>query len=119
MNLTSKIKIKFNKALFVIQICLIIFLLNSSIANTQPKFVVYGSFKVEKGNYDGTNIKVTRDGQAFKSSAGKRSFNYELDYNHTYIFSFSKKGYVTKKIKIDTKVPDGILDEGFEDCAKL
>ena len=70
--------------------CLIIFILfNSFTANTQTKFVVYGSFKIEKGNYDGSNIKITKDGQPFKSSAGKRSFNYELDYNHVYVFSDS------------------------------
>jgi hypothetical protein len=75
---------------------------------------VYGKMKLEKGSLDGT-IEVFIDGvrDSRRKVSGSGKFNYVLDANKEYEFSFSQEGYVTKKISFNTTIPAERASEGF------
>jgi len=76
------------------------------------------NFIIDGGNRDGSKISIERDGQKWRTRDGDDGKNYiDLDYQHEYIFSFSKQGYVTKKIYVSTKVPQSIIKDGFDPYA--
>lgn len=96
-------------------------MLSTNVADAQPKsrlrFVIYGKIKIDGGDIDGTRISIQQVHGKIKkakpTSNGK--FEFKLEYFHKYIISFSKKGYRTKKISVDTHVPENLLSEGYED----
>ena len=75
---------------------------------------VYGKMKLEKGSLDGT-IEVFIDGvrDSRRKVSGSGKFNYILEANKDYTFSFSQDGYVTKKITFNTTIPGERASEGF------
>ena len=75
---------------------------------------VYGKMKLEKGSLDGT-IEVFIDGErdSRRKVSGSGKFNYILEANKEYTFSFSQEGYVTKKISFNTVIPSERESEGF------
>ncbi len=70
--------------------------------------------KVEQGSFDG-KMKVEKNGQQISKRSLEKSgkFEAELDYNADYILSFYQDDYVTKKIRVNTKVPEERREEGF------
>lgn len=73
---------------------------------------------VDDGNKEGSKITIEKDGKKWKSRNGDDgSDDVALEYQHDYLFSFSKPGYVTKKIFISTKVPKSALKDGFDPYA--
>ena len=75
---------------------------------SQPSLVVFGKMKLEEGRLAG-KLEVTENGTRIRmidmSGAGK--FDQQLKLNSDYVFSFSQDGYVSKKIAINTNVPEG------------
>ena len=68
-------------------------------------------FLIDNGNRDGAKIAIQKDGQGWKSfdSDGKKE-SVDLPYGHEYLFTFSKPGYITKRIFFSTKLPDEMKD---------
>lgn len=100
---------------FIKKICLFTSLLCwSATIYSQDGFIVFGNMKLENGKLDG-KIEVFVDGQRERvlQADGSGKFEFDLKYDHDYILSFSQDGYVTKKITINTNVPDERKEFGF------
>ena len=78
------------------------------------KFVVPVKFIIEDGNLDGAKVTVQKTPGGTKNLPGDKKFNLELEFNADYTITFSKPGYVTKKITINTKAPDDRIKQGSE-----
>ncbi|NNC85277.1 MAG: hypothetical protein HKN75_04290 [Bacteroidia bacterium] len=70
--------------------------------------------KVDKSSLDQAHLTISKDGSPFKTGGVEKNgkFNFILQFNHVYLFTFSKPGFVTKKILIDTHIPDEVAAEG-------
>lgn len=98
-------------------VLLFLFLLSSVVARSQVKLMITGNIELDDGEkVAGAVISVEKNGAQYKkisiSETGK--FAVSITYQDEFIFSFEKKGYVTKKIAISTIVPKNILDEGYD-----
>lgn len=84
----------------------------------QTSLNVKYNLKIEGGSKDGSRVVIERDGQRWRSRNGDdKNNNIELEFQHDYLFIFSKPGFVTKKIFFSTKVPNSLLKEGFNPYA--
>lgn len=82
----------------------------------QDKFRIEGMVKIEKGNLEGTSVTIEKDGENIgsRNMSSSSKIELQLDYNSTYVLTFKKPGYVTKKLLFETKAPADRLAEGFE-----
>jgi hypothetical protein len=72
----------------------------------QDPFKIYGKFIVDDGNLTGAKIKVEKNGKQVRlEEVSKARFEYQLEYDCEYVFSYIKPGYVTKKVTVSTNVP--------------
>ncbi len=86
----------------------------SAMAMAQGKFTINGRLKVEGAGLDGCRMVVLKDGQKHRTiTSDLNRFSLELELNSSYILSFEKDGFVTKKLSFDTKVPTGASPTGF------
>lgn len=80
----------------------------------QPKFTVNGRLKIEGGDLDGARAVVYKNGEKERTiSSGLSKFSLDLDLNNSYIISFEKDGYVSKKLSFNTKLPSGVPEMEF------
>ncbi|HMN05994.1 MAG TPA: hypothetical protein PKD45_09720 [Flavobacteriales bacterium] len=80
----------------------------------QGKFTINGRLKVEGGSLDGCRLVVFKDGQKHRTlNADLNRFSLELELNKSYILSFEKDGFVTKRLSFDTKVPSSASQSAF------
>jgi hypothetical protein len=78
----------------------------SGLANAQEPFKIYGKYMVNGGSVLGAQIKIEKNGVQVKLvEQDKSKFEFPLEYDCDYVFSFMKDGYVTKKVQVSTKVP--------------
>jgi hypothetical protein len=89
---------------------LIVFLmasvLFSGVLKAQDPFKIYGKYMVNGGSVFGAKIKIEKNGVQVKLlEQDKSKFEFPLEYDCDYVFSFMKDGYVTKKVQVSTKVP--------------
>lgn len=77
-------------------------------------FLITGKFKVDGGSNNGARIVLEKDGRKVRTLDGDSRFEVKLDYQAIYIVSFEKDGYVTKKLRFDTHVPEERIEYGFE-----
>ena len=56
---------------------------------------------------------MEKDGRKVKTLPGDARFEIGLDYQAVYIISFVKKGFVSKKLRFDTHVPQDRIEYGF------
>lgn len=83
-------------------------------AAAQQTFTINGRVKVESGGLDGVSMVVYREGEKQRTiSTGLSKFSLDLDLNTTYVLSFEKDGFVTKKLSFNTKVPGDAAANGF------
>lgn len=72
----------------------------------QEPFKIYGKYMVNGGSVLGAKIKIEKNGVQVKLlEQDKSKFEFPLEYDCDYVFSFIKEGYVTKKVQVSTKVP--------------
>lgn len=84
----------------------VVALVLSTAAMAQSKFVINGRLKVDGGGLDGCRMVVYKDGVKDRTiSADLNRFSLELDLGASYILSFEKAGFVTKKLLFNTQVP--------------
>ena len=78
---------------------------------SQNSFEFHGKINVDGGKRQGVKIVVTKNGKPFKTfkPEGSGKYSFFLDYNSDYIISYEKPGFVSKKVEINTQVPDKIL----------
>ncbi len=71
-------------------------------------------FTVENGDYTNSTVDVRKNGISVLSRPGQKNFHLKLEYGNKYLLSFSRPGYITKKILVDTDVPDEHGKQTFE-----
>jgi hypothetical protein len=87
-------------------ICSFSLLLTSLLASAQEPFKIYGKFMVNDGSISSGKIKVEKNGKQVSVVEVKKSkFEFALEYDCEYVFSYLKDGYVTKKVEVNTYVP--------------
>ena len=94
-----------------------LFIFFSLLSYSQTKAFKFNvEVKVTMPGFDSTGavIRITKNGKLFKTIQSQGiKYPVELDLNATYLFKCSKKGYVTKTVLFDTKVPKGREVEEF------
>ncbi|WP_116495572.1 hypothetical protein [Balneicella halophila] len=76
---------------------------------------IYGTYKVNGGETNGVQIRLLRNGIKESSNVtGNGKFQYDLKFNNQYELSFSKSGYITKKVVISTDVPERVLESNSD-----
>ena len=93
---------------------LISFVLISSVCLAGQKALrLILSLTIDFGEVDTTNISILKNGQKWKTlkpskkSASTAKDSIELDFQNKYLISFSKKGYISKSVLVDTHLPNG------------
>lgn len=71
-------------------------------------------FVVVNGDYDGSLVVLKKNGASVLSVPGEKNMQLKLSYNENYLVSFSKPGYITKQISVDTKVAQERIETGFD-----
>jgi hypothetical protein len=89
-------------------VCLfsLLLIIVTSECHAQDPFKIYGKFIVDDGKVTGAMIKVEKNGKQVRlEEVTKSRFDYPLEYDCEYIFSYIKDGYITKKVAVSTFVP--------------
>ena len=69
---------------------------------------------IEKGKLENSLITITRDGQPYRViDPNKGKYKLDLELNSNFVFAFTKMGYISKSVIIDTHVPKGREEEYF------
>lgn len=77
-------------------------------------FTINGRVKVDGGTMDGVKVVVMKNGAKDRVlSSNLARFTLDLDLNASYILSFEKEGFVTKKLSFDTHAPADAIANGF------
>lgn len=71
-------------------------------------------FIIENGDYDRSMVVVKKNGISVFSVPGDKNLRLKLDFDEAYILSFTKPGYITKQIAVDTHVPAERIETGFD-----
>jgi hypothetical protein len=91
------------KKLIFFFIASLFFLMN---LKAQEPFKIYGKYMVNAGSVLGAKITIEKNGVRVKVlEQDKSKFEFPLEYDCEYVFSFTKDGYVTKKVLVSTRVP--------------
>lgn len=99
-------------------ICLIAFILMlSSTLNAQEnKLNLKVKLNIQKGNMEHALITISRDGQPYRViDPNKGKYKLELELNSDFSFVFTKMGYISKTVLIDTHIPKGREEEYFNE----
>lgn len=93
----------------------LLFSLITSIAVSQNFIKIQGELSVLDGKSKDGEIILYENGRQVESYVSDWSgkIKADLDLNKDYILEFTKEGYVTKKIRINTEVPDEYLNRNF------
>jgi hypothetical protein len=92
------------KTKFFLIISLMIFSYSSTLA--AQSLLVPVVLTIENGNYESSSVTVKKNGATVFSAPGQRNLKLKLEFNNDYILSFTKNGYITKLIHINTTMPD-------------
>ena len=77
-------------------------------------FTINGRVKVDGGSMDGVRVVVYKNGTKDRVlTSNLARFGLDLDLNASYILSFEKDGFVTKKLSFDTHAPAEAIANGF------
>ncbi|RLD68709.1 MAG: hypothetical protein DRI95_02260 [Bacteroidetes bacterium] len=85
--------------------------------NAQEYFQLRGRIITqEKVKLGGAKYKLYKNGEAFDSTltSSNGTFTLKFELNNVYLIEFSKKGYTTKKMIVDSEVPNEKIS-GFYD----
>jgi hypothetical protein len=89
-------------------------LFSGSLAAQQNFLEVPVKLEIEKGDMKEVVIKVKKDGKDAFTQNGSSKLRFKLDFNKQYTLIFTKPGYITKTIQINTKAPSARISNGFD-----
>ena len=95
-------------------LCFILLISNNLFVNAESSLLVPVQFIVENGSFHQAYINVKSDDSLSYSIKGQKNLRLKLKYGHDYMLSFSKPGYITKTIHINTVVAADRARYGFE-----
>jgi hypothetical protein len=94
---------------------ILLFLATAADSKANTKYLVVPvELVVINGDVGGSMVYVRRSDATVSTFRGERNMELRLDYNAEYQIDFTKPGYITKSIKVNTKVPSKRLADGFE-----
>ncbi len=81
----------------------------------QPKFTVKLKFSTDDGDMKHAAITITKNGAPYKvlDPNGGAKFNVDLELGAEFLFTYTKMGYITKSVVVDTHIPEGREKEEF------
>lgn len=71
-------------------------------------------FVVVNGDFDQSIVYLRRGGETVGAFKGQKNMNMRLEYNSDYQLDFTKPGYITKSIHVNTTVPEERRKYGFD-----
>lgn len=86
-----------------------------SIAQDASTFNLKVKFSVDGGGMENALITITKNGSPYKVIDSKAKYKLELDLNAEYLLVFTKMGYITKSLAVDTHVPNGREKEEIQE----
>lgn len=89
---------------FLLLVGLILFSISSAFAASS--LLVPVLLTIENGNYESSSVIIKKNGATVFSVPGQKNLKLKLDFNSDYILSFTKNGYITKLIHINTTMPE-------------
>lgn len=92
----------------------LLFLLIQTLAFAAEVFYMPVQFIVENGNYESSLVSLKKNGETVFTIPGEKNLRLKLEFNQDYIVAFSKPGFITKQIRVDTRVPEERLQTGFD-----
>ncbi|MFL5763420.1 MAG: hypothetical protein ACJ77K_05705 [Bacteroidia bacterium] len=79
-----------------------------------PIFTIKLKFSIEGGSLDNSLITITKSGQTYRTiDPSKGKYNIDLELGGDYLMTFTKTGYITKQVMVNTAVPNGREDDDF------
>ncbi len=110
-NLFSSVLHSFKWKLLLILPLLVSFSLQSL---AQQKLKTPIKLNIEDGNFAETSVVVKNSTTGETNTVpGAAKFDLDLKVNCDYVISFSKPGYITKKIQLNTSAPADRISQGF------
>ncbi len=88
------------------------FVATGSVAQ-DSKFIITGKFKIDGGSNSEAKIVLEKNGKRVNTIEGTSKFEIGLDFDATYVVTFEKEGYVSKRLRFDTHVPAARIETGF------
>lgn len=92
----------------------------SSDCFAQEKCTVKGNVTINGGDLNNVKITLYKDSEqvSVRNVPKNGKFSYTLNFGYDFIFEFSKKDFVTKRVSVSTYVPQDILerDSRFPPC---
>ncbi|MBK7964988.1 MAG: hypothetical protein IPK10_06680 [Bacteroidetes bacterium] len=71
-------------------------------------------FVVVNGDFDQAIVYLRKGGETVGAFKGQKNMNMRLEYNAEYQLDFTKPGYITKSIHVNTAVPEERRKFGFD-----
>src|SRR5580658_68480 len=94
---------------------LMLFCFCLSFSQVEPLRIKYNFIIDDAPDRLGAKVVIEKDGKRWRQKEGSDLKGFvDLDYQHEYVLSFSKPGFITKKIAVSTKVPKQLVQDGFE-----
>jgi hypothetical protein len=73
-------------------------------------------FNIVKGKLDNALITITRNGQPYRViDPNKGKYVLDLEMGSDFVFTFTKLGYISKAVIVDTHIPKGREEEYFNE----
>ncbi len=107
----------FQKSLYIIRyfILVLVFLFPLlALAQNDVKLEVPVKIKINEGGLDSAEVILIKNGGTPRRLPVSTKLSLKLDMNASYVIKFSKPGYITKSIEINTTVPDNRINDGFD-----
>jgi hypothetical protein len=78
----------------------------AGLVSAQNKFTINGRLKIDGGDLAGARVVVYKNGEKERViTTGLNKLGMDLDLNASYVLSFEKDGFVSKKLSFNTRVP--------------
>lgn len=105
-------RLVFHEIRLFFMLAFLLLMCNTSYAQLQRSLTIKVRFKIEEGDLKDSYLVIAKQGGSSQTLPGTSSFKVDLDFNATYVLSFNKPGYVTKKIELNTTMDDERRSQG-------
>ena len=100
----------------ITSIVITILMFSSSLNAQENKLNLKLKLNIQKGGLDNALITISREGKPYRViDPSKGKYKIDLELNSEFSFVFTKMGYITKTVIIDTHIPKGREDDYFNE----
>lgn len=107
-------KFRIQPKIFMALAGMLLLLMHSQMLLAQKGLEVPVKLEVDKGSADNIHLVVMKNGKESFTQNISKSAKLKLEFNQTYTLAFSKDGFVTKTIEVNTTAPAERIRQGFE-----